>query len=154
MKLSFYAMIHVGPIKILSSYQNLITLRNICRYAQFLSLYSQKRDRTERIKQWYGNLPSSPTGLYCRLIASMCLKKGKPLSQPQSLKSLALLLSTESRRKINKLFFIITQLLSESSLLYHYGNVSKINKGWFLQCLKKLRYLKLLKYHRLFGLNI
>jgi hypothetical protein len=105
MKLSFYTMTHVGPIKILSNYQDLITLKNIYQYAQFLNSYSQKRDRTERIKQWYGNFPSSPIGLFIENLLLPCVQGGKRkfklLSQPQSLKFLALLLCIESR-KINK----------------------------------------------------
>lgn len=119
-----------NPFK-LSESDYLKKYMSVCTISE--SLFSEKRPhRKDKTMVWKLTIPSNWT-LYCRLIASMCFKKGKPLSQPQSLKSLALLLSTESRRKTNKLFFIIIQLLSESSLFYHCGNVSKINnKGWFL----------------------
>ena len=58
----------------------LIALRTLCMWVRPLSSYSQLQDRTAR-------------------------KKKKPLSQPQSLKLLALLLSIESRRGIKKKFF-------------------------------------------------
>lgn len=69
------------------------------------------------MKQWCGKFPSSPVGLCCGVIASMCLKKGRKkkgrenetFKEPQSLKLLALLLSTESRGRI-KLSFMVTQL--------------------------------------------
>lgn len=124
-------------------------LKNICQHTQFLSSYSRKRDRTERMEQWYGNLPSAPTGLFIADLLLPCVKKKKkfkPLSQPQSLKFLALFLSIESRgKKKNQTFFFLSQAYQSQDLFHHYGNVFEINnKGWFLQGLKKLYYLKLL----------
>lgn len=52
-------------------------LKNICQSAQFPSSYSRKRDRTERMEQWYGNLPSSPTGRFIADLLLPCVKKKK-----------------------------------------------------------------------------
>lgn len=77
MKVPFYTMICANPIKILSNYYNMITLKIICWYAQLLSSYSRKRDRTERMEQWYGNLPFSPIGLFITDLLVPCVKKKK-----------------------------------------------------------------------------
>lgn len=63
-------MIHVRPVKAFSNDQKLLTLKNVCQYVKLLSSCSQKRDRTERMEQWHGNLPSSPIG---RFIADLLL---------------------------------------------------------------------------------
>lgn len=65
--------------------------------------------------------------------------KFKPLSQPQSLKFLELLLNIESRRKKKKkntIFFLLSQAYQSQDLFHHYGNMFEINKGWFLKGLK------------------
>lgn len=83
MKLSFHTVTHGGSIKILSKDQNPTTLQSVCErekrrgvcVRQRDSSYPQQGDRTEGIKQWCGKFPSSPVGLCCGVIASMCLKK-------------------------------------------------------------------------------
>lgn len=120
----------------------MIYLKNICWYVQFLHSYSRKRDRAERMKQWYGNLSSSPNGLFITDLLLPCVKKKKknqnfkPIPIP---KIFGILIKHWIQKKH---FFIITAYQSYN--LFHYGNVLEINnKGWFLQGLKKVCYLKL-----------
>lgn len=80
----------------------------------FWVLILRNRDCTERMEQWYGNSPSSPIGLFIADLLLPCVKKKKIqiFKQPQSLKFLALLLSTKSREE--KKNCIIIPSLSES----------------------------------------
>lgn len=122
MKAPFYTMICVNPIKILSNYYNMITLKIICRYAQLLSSYSRKRDRTERMEQWYGNLPFSPIGLFITDLLVPCVKKQiqtfKPTPVPKIFGTLIKhwIQKKEKKKKKHHFFFIITSL-SESRFI-------------------------------------
>lgn len=57
----------------------------------------------------------------------------------------ALLKHWIQRKKKKPNIFFLSQAYQSQDLFHHYGNVFEINnKGWFLQGLKKLYYLKLL----------
>jgi hypothetical protein len=55
----------------------LIALRTLCMWVRPLSSYSQLQDRTARIEQWYGKLPSSPIGLSSAELLLPCVEKRK-----------------------------------------------------------------------------
>lgn len=79
----------------------MITLKNICQYVQFLHSYSRKRDRPERMEQCMETYhPLQLDSLLQAYCFHVLKKKFKPLSQSQSLKFLAHLLNTESRKNI------------------------------------------------------
>lgn len=96
--------------------------------AQFLGSHPRNRDCTERMEQWYGNSPSSPIGLFIADLLLPCVKKKKIqiFKQPQSLKFLALLLSTKSRDEKKKIVLLSQAYLSQD-LVDHYRNVLEIN---------------------------
>lgn len=104
-------MICVNPI----NYYNMITLKIYFSMHNFCVLILGKWTAQ---KGWNNDMETYHSLQLDSLLQTYCFhvlkKKFKPLSKPQSLNFLALLLNIESRRKKKKTFFLIITSLSES----------------------------------------